>query len=68
MVVPVLAAVAPFVDATVGDDAARMGQAGEPMNRVDLMDEPLIGNARGKRPEEAELEIFGGRRRPGGDG
>ena len=58
MVSQFCAAVLPEIDAAVGDDAARMGQAGEPVNGVDLVDEPLIGNAGGVGPEETELKIL----------
>ena len=37
-----------------------MRQAGEPVHRVDLVDEPLIGNAGRIRPEETELKILAG--------
>jgi hypothetical protein len=37
-----------------------MGQSGEPVDGVDLVDEPLVGNAGGIRPEEAELKVFAG--------
>src|ERR1035437_1292805 len=56
--VPVCAAVFPEIDAAVGDDAGRMRQSGEPVNGVDLVGEPLIGNARGVRPEQAELKVL----------
>jgi hypothetical protein len=37
-----------------------MRQAGEPVDGVDLVDEPLVGNAGGVGPEEAELKILAG--------
>ena len=52
------AAVLPEIDAAVGDDGARVRQAGEPVDGVDLVDEPLVGNAGGVGPEEAELEVL----------
>src|SRR5665213_658087 len=56
--VPVLAAVFPEINAAVGDDAARMREAAEPVDGVDLMHEPLVGNAGGVRPEQAKLEVL----------
>ena len=35
-----------------------MRQTCKPVNRVDLVDQPLIGNARGVRPEQPELKIL----------
>src|SRR5665213_1588295 len=56
--VPVLTTVFPEINSAVGDDAARMREAAEPMDSVDLMHEPLVGNARGIGPEQAELEVL----------
>ena len=43
--IPVLASVLPQINASIGDHAARMRQPGEPMDCVDLVDKPLVGNA-----------------------
>src|SRR5207244_3264020 len=56
--VPIFSSVLPQIDAAVGYNAAGMRQASEPMHRVDLVDHPLVGNSRGVRPEQAELEMF----------
>src|ERR1035441_6191137 len=48
--VPVGAAVLPQVDAAVGDHRARVRQAGEPVDGVDLVNQPLIGDAGGVGP------------------
>ena len=37
-----------------------MRQAGEPVDGVDLVDQPLIGNSRRVGPEKAEFKIFAG--------
>src|SRR5262249_35749687 len=58
--VEVLAAVAPQVDAAVGDDTGRMVVAGEPVHGVYLMDHPLVRDARGIWPEQPELEMLSG--------
>ncbi len=35
-----------------------MRQAGEPVDGVDLVDQPLVGDAGGVRPEQAELKVL----------
>src|SRR5439155_11418280 len=51
-------AIIPEVDAAIRDDAARAGQAGEPVYRIDLVHHPLVRDARRVRPEEAILEVL----------
>src|ERR1017187_3018639 len=44
--------------AAVGDDRARVRQAGERVDGVDLVNQSLIGDAGGVGPEEAKLQVL----------
>src|SRR4030095_3819984 len=50
--------VAPTIYAALRDDAARTLKAGDEMQRINLMDHPLVGNARRIWPIQAEFDVL----------
>src|ERR1700731_4530344 len=48
----------PMIDAAIGYHAAGSRQCCKPVDRIDLMDHPLIRNSRRERPEQPEFQIL----------